>query len=181
MTLIDKITDFLCRIGLPCRVGEVPAEIFLPGITIEQGVLVFDPAKLKHPGDLLHEAGHLAVMPSARRRKAHRSAGKYAAEEMMAIAWSYAAAVHLQIDPAVIFHADGYRGGSQSLIENFAQGRYVGVFTLQWLGMAAEGKTATELGIAPYPAMMKWLNDNETNLIGPRRIQAALERVDAVT
>ena len=58
---------------------------------------------------------------------------------MMAIAWSYAASVHLQLDPSVVFHADGYRGGSQSLIENFTGGRYIAVPTLQWLGMTAEG------------------------------------------
>ena len=46
---------------------------------------------------------------------------------MMAIAWSYAAAVHLGLDPAVVFHEAGYRGGSGSLIENFAQERYIGV------------------------------------------------------
>jgi hypothetical protein len=153
-----RIIEFLRGIGLEVKVGEVHGETFLPGITIDHGALVVDPSRWKYPGDLLHEAGHLAVMPAERRRKAHRTAGKKAAEEMMAIAWSYAAAVHLGVPPEVVFHADGYRGGSASLVENFTQGRYLGVPTLQWLGMTADHKRAEELGVAPYPAMIRWLN-----------------------
>lgn len=161
MALIDRITEFFREIGIPCRPGQVPAKTFLPGIAIERGDLVFDLDLLTYPGDLLHEAGHLAVMSPARRSTAHRTVGMRAAEEMMAIAWSYAAAVHLQIEPAIVFHPHGYRGGSQALIENFAQGRYIGVPTLQWLGLAAEAKFAKALGVAPYPAMIKWLNDKD--------------------
>ena len=54
---------------------------------------------------------------------------------MAAIAWSWAALVHLRLDPAVVFHQEGYRGGSQSLIENFSMGRFVGVPMLRWMGM----------------------------------------------
>jgi hypothetical protein len=35
-------------------------------------------------------------------------------EEMAAIAWSYAACVHLGLEPTVVFHSDGYKGGSES-------------------------------------------------------------------
>jgi hypothetical protein len=69
----------------------------------EQGGLIYDPGKLRYPGDLLHEAGHLAVMSPERRLRAQPYVGKYAAEEMMAIAWSYAAAVHLGLDPSIVF------------------------------------------------------------------------------
>ena len=156
---IGPITEFLEGIGLRCRSGAISHDTFMPGITIDNGGLLYDLEKLKHPGDLLHEAGHLAVMPPQRRLKAHITAGKFAAEEMMAIAWSYAACVHLRLDPAIVFHADGYRGGSASIIDNFTQGRYFGVPTLQWLGMTADDKNAREMGIAPYPAMIRWLND----------------------
>jgi hypothetical protein len=156
--VIDTIVNFLREIGLEVKVDAIDHECFLPGISIEHGGLVYDPDKMKHPGDLLHEAGHLAVMPPGRRAKAHISAGKKAAEEMMAIAWSFAAAVHLGIDPAVVFHEDGYRGGASSLIENFTQGRYIGVPTLQWLGMTVDDRRAKETGDAPYPAMIRWLN-----------------------
>jgi hypothetical protein len=75
----------------------------------------------------------------------------------MAIAWSYAAGLHLQLAPNVIFHPGGYAGGSQSLIENLAAGRYLAVPMLQWLGMACDEKRAKETGVAPYPKMISWL------------------------
>jgi len=38
-----------------------------PGIQIQRGVLVVGEAQLSYPGDLLHEAAYLAVVPAARR------------------------------------------------------------------------------------------------------------------
>jgi hypothetical protein len=116
-----------------------------------------DQARLKYPGDLLHEAGHLAVKPEEERRQSGSDAGNDPAEEMMAIAWSFAALVHLQLSPEIVFHADGYRGGSQALIDNFTQGHTFGVPMLQWLGMTADQQQAKRLGIAPYPQMIRWL------------------------
>jgi hypothetical protein len=159
--ITSLITEFLNGIGLDCRRGEVPDNTFVPGIAIIQGALVFDATTMGYPGDLLHEAGHLAVMPPRRRRAAHLSVGKRVAEELMAIAWSWAASVHLGLAPSVVFHECGYKGGSASLIENFEHGRYVGVPMLQWLGMTADHRRAAELGVEPYPHMRKWVNDTE--------------------
>lgn len=50
-----------------------------------------------------------------------------------------------------------YRGGSASANENFGAGRYVGVPVLQWLGMTAGQERAAELGVQPYPTMLRWL------------------------
>ena len=159
--LTNTIAAFLTEIGLTVKAGEIHAPTFLPGICLDHGALLVDEAQLAYPGDLLHEAGHLAVMPPSRRRQAHLDAGKQAAEEMMAIAWSYAALVHLKLEPAVVFHPAGYRDGSQALIDNFSHGRYIGVPVLQWLGMTADDGRAKELNVAPYPAMIKWLRDDE--------------------
>ena len=146
--LTDRITAFLEAIGVPCRRGTIADATVLPGILIEHGGIVYDEDTLRYPGDLLHEAGHLAVMTPERRLRARPNVGKYAAEEMMAIAWSYAAAVHLGLDPAIVFHEDGYRGGSAALIQAFTLPTPVGVPMLQWLGMTKE-----------YPAMIRWLYD----------------------
>lgn len=155
--IAEKIIAFLREIGLRVETGDLPEPTILPGITIRHGVLIVDEHRLCYPGDLLHEAGHLAVVSPDRRRTLDQEVGHEPAEEMTAIAWSYAAALHLQIDPAVVFHPDGYRGGSDSLLENFAAGRYVGVPMLQWAGIACEPKRAQELGVAPYPHMLQWL------------------------
>jgi hypothetical protein len=152
-----RIVAFLREIGLEIQSGVVDGDTVLPGINVDRGVLIFDPVKLKFSGDLLHEAGHLAVKAPAERRQVTSDMSADPAEEMMAIAWSYAAAVHLQLRPDVVFHPEGYRGGSQSLMENFAAGRYLAVPMLQWLGMACEEKQAKETGVAPYPRMIRWL------------------------
>lgn len=157
--LTVKITDFLREIGLEIVSDSIADETFLPGVTIRGGVLVVDEAKLKFPGDLLHEAGHLAVVPSERRKRLGSYVGQKAGEEMMAIAWSYAALVYLGLEPSVVFHPEGYKGDSECLIENFTNGRYIADSTLQWMGLTYNKKTAGKLGIAPYPNMIKWLAD----------------------
>ncbi|MGB8644871.1 MAG: hypothetical protein WCF84_06515, partial [Anaerolineae bacterium] len=152
-----RIVDFLTGIGLDVRPGEIAEPTFLPGIMISHGGLLVDEAKLTYPGDLLHEAGHLALKEPGRRQRVHIDVGRNAGEEMGAIAWSYAALLHLQLDPAIVFHAGGYRGGSKALIENFTGGHYIGVPMLEWLGLAADKKSALDLGVALYPHLLKWL------------------------
>jgi hypothetical protein len=155
--LVADITNFLHGIGLEVRAGGVEEKTALPGITVSRGVLIFDPAKLKFPGDLLHEAGHLAVKTPTERSQCMADTGNDPAEEMMAIAWSYAAVIHLGLPPETVFHTDGYRGGSKSLLENFAEGRYLAVPMLQWIGLAHDEKRAREAGSAAYPKMVRWL------------------------
>lgn len=151
------IVDFLRTIGIDVRVAALPETTFLPGIWIERGALVVDETRLRYPGDLLHEAGHLAVAAPERRATITGDAGSDPAEEMMAIAWSYAAAVHMQLDPAVVFHDDGYRGGGSSIVENFSQGRFFGVPMLQWLGMTVDPAQSGSRGLDPFPHMLQWL------------------------
>ena len=76
----------------------------------------------------------------------------------MAIAWSYAAAVYMALPPAFVFHERGYRGGSQALIDNFSNGRSVGVPMLAWLGLAVDPHRSASAAGA-YPTMIKGLRD----------------------
>ena len=152
-----RIVAFLREIGLDIRVRELTEPTFLPGIQIEHGGLVVDTARLTHPGDLLHEAGHLAVVPPAERAAMHGDAGEDQANEMMAIGWSYAALVHLGLEPSVVFHGGGYQDGGQTYLRNFAEGRYLAVPMLQWTGLTLDEQRAREEGEAPYPHMLRWL------------------------
>jgi Na+/H+ antiporter NhaD/arsenite permease-like protein len=79
--------------------------------------------------------------------------------EAHAIAWSYAAIIHLGLDPKVVFHEGGYGVESEKLLFNFSLGVYIGVNGLQDAGLTAFGVKAIELGVPPYPHMLKWLRD----------------------
>jgi hypothetical protein len=153
--LIAAIVAFLDRIGIPVLIEPVASSL-LPGATVRRGTLVFDPDRLPYPGDLLHEAGHIAVTDPAIRATLDEVAND-PAEEMSAIAWSYAAAIEIGIDPAIVLHADGYQGGGSYLIPALEGGNGPGVPMLAYFGMTAEPRRAAERGMAPFPAMTRWL------------------------
>ncbi|MFZ9388491.1 MAG: hypothetical protein ACO25B_11490 [Chitinophagaceae bacterium] len=159
----DRAVEFLQVIGIPVYFRSLEEDCFLPGVRIEGSCLVVDREKLKFPGDILHEAGHIAVVPAAERKTltetsiANRPMRE--AEEMMAIAWSYAACVHLGFDAKFVFHDHGYKNGGSSIAENFSRGHYFGVPMLQWTGMALEKKNENDPALPVYPAMLKWLRD----------------------
>ena len=159
--LLTTTVNFIHTVGLQtifCNLSD--NDWFLPGIFISNGKILIDKETLQYPGDLIHEAAHLAVIPLIERQQiSGPDIGKRtdaAAEEMMAIAWSYAACKHLAIDPAFVFHENGYKGGSKNIIEDFDAGRYFGVPVLQWLGMTNRGAADVKEN---YPAMCKWLRD----------------------
>lgn len=155
--IVQRIAEFLAGIGIVVREGELPSETFLPGILIDRGTLVIDRARLTYPGDLLHEAGHLALMLPEERAAAGPNAGSDDGFEMAATAWSYAAAVHMKLPLEMVFHEGGYRGNSTAIIKNFTQGRYFGVPILAWLGMAVDPLKPDGSTIAPFPNMRRWL------------------------
>lgn len=155
LSVADQIIEFLRGIGLSVEERPLTGPTILPGITVDKGGLVIDRAKMSYPGDLLHEAGHLAILPKAERDGLSVNVGTDPGFEMGAIAWSYAASVHLGIPVEEVFHPAGYKGGASALCENFTQGRYVGVPILEWRGLTDKtDKTATR-----YPAMKQWLCD----------------------
>jgi len=156
--IIAKITAFLDKIGIPAVAGPIEEETLLPGLTVQGGTLRFDPERLAWPGDLLHEAGHIAVACPAVRGEVSEVDPDPGAE-MAAIAWSYAAALEIGIDPAIIFHEGGYRqvGGGSAVLQNFSTGKYIGAPMLQWYGMTAEPHQAENFGIPAYPVMTHWL------------------------
>ena len=154
-----RIAGFLREIGVEVVACELPEPCFLPGVRVDRGRLLVDEGRLLYPGDLLHEAGHVATLTAAERGERHGDLGTDLGEEIGAIAWSYAAAVHLGLDPAVVFHEHGYRGASRGFLDNFRAGRYVGVPLLQWMDLTRDARQAAAEGVPPYPHMLKWLRD----------------------
>jgi len=157
------MVDFIRGIGIEVVETPLDLETFIPGIYIEQGKLLVDEQKLLYPGDLLHEAGHIAMVPGHLRHYATGNVGKIDeigdSYEMEAIAWSWAAIVELGIAPEIVFHSNGYRGHSQGLVFNFQLGVYIGIQRIEDAGMAYSERKAAELGVQPFPAMQKWLRD----------------------
>jgi hypothetical protein len=161
--LLERVVAFIRSIGILVEYRLLHEDTFLPGISIENGGIIIDLKRLKHPGDLLHEAGHIACVPIADRAGLTAiSIGQrehHAAEEMMAIAWSFAACKYLDIDPYFVFHEEGYQGGGKEIADQFEEGKYFGVPMLQWAGMTAEPRLAEKLDRLAYPVMVRWLRD----------------------
>ena len=156
--VLDRIFAFLREIGLNIHLAELPEKTFLPGIQIVANGLNVDIDALLYPGDLLHEAGHLAVMPPENRRLEVPPTGD-AAEEIAAIAWSYAAVLHLGLPPEVVFHPHGYRGNGNNLAHGFATGNRPGLPMLWWMGLTTQPTTTTP---SIYPKMLRWVREAPT-------------------
>jgi hypothetical protein len=157
------IFDFLTRIGLPVAEETLPADTFLPGIALRAGGLMVDPDRLMWPGDLLHEAGHLAVLPAALRSEAQDDDPNHAeiefAGELEAMAWAYAAAVELGLPVEVLIHDGGYHGKARDLLQMYAFGVYPGLRGLCETGMTAAPGFTPDCGTVLYPRMLHWLRD----------------------
>ncbi len=75
----------------------------------------------------------------------------------MAIAWSYAACIHLSIDPFFVFHEEGYRGGRDYITDSCRDKNYIGLSMLENIGMTVTEKKAKRVNLQSYPHMIKWL------------------------
>lgn len=163
VSLLNTCIQFLESIGISVVKKETSGTDFLPGLEIIGNTIIMNEQALTNPGDILHEAGHIAVVPAAER--ADLTAATISqrqnreAEEMMAIAWSYAACLHLNIDPRFVFHENGYQGGGDTILTNFNEKRYFGLPMLQWVGMALDEKNAAEKKLLAYPTMLQWMRD----------------------
>ncbi|MCD2259045.1 hypothetical protein [Psychroserpens luteolus] len=150
--LVEHIIGFLESIDIQVVKTNLDDDTFLPGIQLQGQCILIDETKLKYPGDLLHEAGHIAVTEA--KLRPHISTDKMEADwptqgdEIVAILWSYAAVQHLQLDPSIVFHEHGYKNASPWFIEQFSSGTYMGLPLLSWMGLCEE---------AEFPKMRKWL------------------------
>lgn len=150
--LLTIIRNFLSTIGISVVEQPLPQDTFLPGLSLSGASVLLDPTQLKYPGDLLHEAGHIAVTEAHRRAQIGTPAmgedWPNQGEEMVVILWTYAACLHLNLDLEVVFHANGYKNESTWLIEQFSNNNYMGLHLMEWMGLC---------DAATFPTMKKWL------------------------
>jgi hypothetical protein len=139
MYYLARIEHFLKEIGIDYHISNDDFDSFLGGIKIEHGKWKINLRNLMCLGDILHEAGHLACIPSALRLQANddikESLGEEFTFEMGVIAWSVLATKHLGIPLSEIFHQDGYNGNAEWLLEQYSSNNYIGLPLLQWMGL----------------------------------------------
>jgi hypothetical protein len=155
--VIDTILAFLKHIGIDTFQGSIVRPTLVPGVDICNGMIVIDAAAIGAPADALHEAAHVALTAPDARQLLDGTIESSPAEELSAIAWTWAAAMHLQLDPREVFHEEVISGNGPTLLENFTSGRYVGVPMLQRWGLTFDERQARERGTEPYPHMQRWL------------------------
>ncbi|NJM79308.1 MAG: hypothetical protein HC854_06230 [Flavobacterium sp.] len=160
---IKKIIAFLKDIGIPTIEKELPATTFLPGLALSNEGILVDYNQLLYPGDILHEAGHLAVTTSENRKKIGTNEmpedWPTQGDEIGAMLWSFAAAHHLEIPLDVVFHPNGYKGSSEWLLASFKDHNFIGLPLLEWFGLTLSEEKAKELNKEPFPHMLKWTRD----------------------
>lgn len=159
---VQKVLSFLDEIGIDVIEKELDST-FLPGLSLGSNCLYIDYDKLLYPGDILHEAGHLAVTTSEERKIVGTTEispeWPTQGEEIAAILWSFAALNHLKLPLDFVFHADGYRNASNWYISSFSNQSYIGLPLLEWMGLCLGEDRAGKEGKPAFPKMLKWIRD----------------------
>ena len=158
---LETTIAFIQSIGITVQPCSLEETTFLPGLELGPNTIYVDFEKLKYPGDVLHEAGHIAVTPASERQLIGTSqmpdSWPTPGDEMAAILWSYAAVTHLKLPVEFVFHENGYKNGSQSLISNFTSGNFIGLSLLQWFKMASKPEDSIQHTIPQFPQMLHWM------------------------
>lgn len=152
---IRRMAAFLAEIGIPVIAASSTLPANFPGLDIQFGCVLVDESRVVHPGDILHEAGHIAVTDAAVRDVLRLT--PTGGEELSAMAWSYAATVHIGLPPETVFYPESYAHFGNGLVENFGAGNFIGLPLLQKWGMTAAPANAAARGVAPFPQMARWL------------------------
>jgi len=162
-TELEKVLSFLNEIGIDVIEKQLDETTFLPGLSLGSNCIYVDFEKLLYPGDILHEAGHLAVTTTPERKlvgtEAMSCEWPTQGEEIGAILWSYAALNHLELPLEFVFHPHGYKDNSDWFISNFSSGNYIGLPLLEWMGLTLSENRAVKEGKKAFPIMQKWLRD----------------------
>ena len=150
--ILETIVGFLHSINIEVVEQQLPSDTFLPGLSIFKNSILVDFDKLKYPGDLLHEAGHIAVTEEKIRpfigTPKMEDDWPTSGDEIAAILWSYAASHFLHLDLKIVFHPNGYKKDSHWLIEQFNDKNYLGLPLLEWMSLCNSEE---------FPKMEKWL------------------------
>lgn len=171
-------TKFLTEIGIPWDWAD-EVKGFLDGVEIMDGGLRIAPNALV--SNVLHEAGHVALIPGDFRHLASGGLNK-ALTTMMentdfsdpdapaaraavqcsdpeVTAWAYAAGVHLGLDPSIVIKDDQYDNDGRMIRLGLSMNGYAGINGLSATGFCAvkPGAYAQARGLPAYPELKFWL------------------------
>lgn len=178
---LEKTINFLNEIGLECEI-EPGANGFLSTVRIERGKLFVDPSALA--ADILHEAGHLAVLPGRFRSIVGKDIGKIQTlifktvdfenpdegearaalqcGDQEATAWAWAAGKKIGLDDQSIIDGASYAGEGKNIRIMLSTNRYMGIN-----GLAAAkfcvvppGYLGKHLNLPTYPELKMWLQSD---------------------
>lgn len=147
---LDRVIAFARSIGVDVHEGALARETRVPGVDIVAGCVHVDRPALRGIGDFLHEVAHVALTPPADRPAMDEWVTGTEAQEVSALAWTWAAGQFLGLEPSDVFHDAIISGNGPTLRENFCDGHYVGVPMLQRWGLT---------NAPTYPRMARWMRD----------------------
>ncbi len=186
---LEPIVAFLRGIGMEIEFGEGARNGFLPGVNIHAGVIHVDPDTLLGAGDLLHEAGHIIVVPrrfwprlgtdlqvdieALLAEETGPDGGEdplltRAAQqgELMSQAWSYAVALHLGLPMGCLFFPGSYKRdqyeGTHPIQAWIECGTHYGPMALAQAGMTGFSGIFSYMGdngLPSFPHMARWSVD----------------------
>lgn len=186
---LEPIVTFLRGIGMEVEYGEGAHGGFLPGVNIHGGVIHVDPDTLLGPGDVLHEAGHIIVVPRRYWPRLNRDLQvdietllaeetgpdgspdpllNQAARlgEQMSQAWSLAVVLHLGLPTGCLFFPGSYKvdryEGTHPVLAWLERGTHYGPMALAQAGMTGFSGMFSHMGfngLPPFPHMTRWTLD----------------------
>lgn len=177
-------TEFLSEVGIPWEWAE-SVQGFLDDVEIRGGGLLIKPGALV--SNVLHEAGHLALVPGEYRHLA--SGGLSLALKTMdastdfsnpdsaaarasiqcsdpeVTAWAYAVGVHLGLDPAIIILDHQYDNEGAFIRLSLGMNAYAGINGLSHAGLCAvkPGAYAEARELPGYPKLKFWVQPSFTS------------------
>lgn len=186
---LEPIVTFLRGIGVGVEFGAGAEGGFLPGSNVRAGVLHVDPDRLPGAGDLLHEAGHIIMVPRRLWPRLNRDlqadiealAAEEAAKqgsaspvlahavqmgEFMSQAWSYAVLRRLGLPQECVFFPGSYScsdyKGLHPMLAWLERGTHYGPMALAQVGMTGFSGIFGMMhsnGLPAFPEMARWTLD----------------------
>jgi len=181
----NRAIEFVRSIGIPVSTtdSEEVASAFVPYCRVKGGGLMVNPEKV-FPGDIIHEAGHIAVIPSRFRPSASGTFGKSLREmkdymdananaigrfpedptlrgimqsgEAEATAWQYAAAQHIGLPDEWLFPPGSFEGNGEENLMRLKANSYMGINGLQAAGWT-KVREISRLELPTFPKLAFWL------------------------